>query len=185
MSLLTMTKLPFNGLNSLKNRMLLIFLLLIIVILGVTLQIVQSATYSHSTGQLLGHTQTSTSVVKDKINNRANILENALGNLAKDFSVKQLIASGADDKASLNSAMTNQQRRIDANAYWVFNEEQQLLTSSIEGQQGFSPSAYLGAGLHWLKVDQTLYLVKVSPVKFVENSQKINAWVMMGVAASS
>jgi diguanylate cyclase (GGDEF)-like protein len=182
-----MTKLPFAGLNSLKNRMLLIFLLLIVVILGVTLQIVQSATYRHSTGQLLGHTQTSASVVKDKINNRANILENALGNLAKDFSVKQLIAGGSDDKASLNSAMANQQGRIDANAYWVFDEGQQLLTSSLLSQMdiNISPSAYLATGLHWLKVDQSFYLVKVSPVRFVENSQKINAWVMMGVAASS
>jgi diguanylate cyclase (GGDEF)-like protein len=187
MSLVIMTKLPFTGLNSLKNRMLLIFLLLIIVILGVTLQIVQSATYRHSTGQLLGHTQTSISVVKDKINNRANILENALGNLAKDFSVKQLIAGGAEDKASLNSAMANQQRRIDADAYWVFDETQQLLTSSLPSQEKnyISPSAYMGSGLHWANVDQSFYLVKVSPVKFVESSQKINAWVMMGVAASS
>lgn len=181
-----MTRLPIAKLNSLKNRMLLIFLLLIIVILGVTLQIVQSATYRHSTGQLLGHTETSSSVVKDKLRNRANILDNALGNVAKDFSIKQLIASGAEDKASLLSALANQQRRIDADIFWVFDSKSQLLASSEPTDKiKINPSKYTEPLIHWLELNGVFYLVKATAVKFVENSQKINAWIMMGVSASS
>ena len=182
-----MSKRTLGNINSLKNRMMLIFLLLIIVILAVTLQIVQSATYNHSTEQLLRHTQTSMSVVKDNIRNRSNILENALGNLVKDFSIKQLIAGGADDQASLISAMENQKNRINADIYMVFSENNTLLASTFIDNDvaAVVPANFQGTGKHWIEIDQQFYMVKVSPVRFVETSQKINGWVLMGIKAAN
>jgi len=187
MSSQTMTS--FNRLmpSSLRNRMLLIFLLLLSVIVLVTLYTVQSATYSHSTGQVLAHAKTSASVVKDKIQNQADLLVNTLDTLSKDFSTKQLVASARNDSASLRSALMNHQRRISSDITWVLDPQGQLLASTSNNQNealSVTPALFHQGTIRWLQLGEQFYLVKSAPIKFVESSRQINAWVFMGILAS-
>ena len=173
--------------SSLRNRMLLIFLLLLSVIVVVTLYTVQSATYSHSTGQVLAYAGKSASVVRDKIQNQADLLVNKLDTLSKDFSTKQLVAGAQNDPASLRSALLNHQRRIDGDITWAVDPQRQLLaaTANISDQTlSVTPEMFHQDTIRWLQVGEQFYLVKSAPVKFVESSRQINAWVFMGILAS-
>ena len=131
-----MTKMPFPALNSLRNRMLLFFLAVIMFVVLLTLQLVRSATYKHSTEQLLSQTQTSASVVEDKVENRADLLLRAADNLSQNFTMKQYIGAAGEDPESLFVAMQNHQSRIDADMFLVLDADKKLLVSSIkEGGQ--------------------------------------------------
>lgn len=173
--------------SSLRNRMLLIFLLLLSVIVVVTLYTVQSATYSHSTGQVLAYAGKSASVVRDKIQNQADLLVNKLDTLSKDFSTKQLVAGAQNDPASLRSALLNHQRRINGDITWAVDPQRQLLaaTANISDEAlSVTPEMFHQDTIRWLQVGEQFYLVKSAPVKFVESSRQINAWVFMGILAS-
>lgn len=173
--------------NSLRNRMLLNFLFLLSIVVVVTLVAVRSATYDHSTGQLLGHATTSSSVVLDKISNRANALKSALDTLSKDFSTKQLVASGAEDSASLLSAILNHQRRNQADIAWVLDPRGNTMVTTGDNEVSnlsISAQQYSDDRIRWLSVGGERYLLKSAPVKFVETSRNINAWIVMGLRAS-
>ena len=97
-----MSKFSFNRFNSLRNRMLLLFLLIL------TSDPVCHRLYrpirdlqTLQLGRCLSLAHASASMVRDKLQNRANLLESALADIAKNFSVKELIASGKEDPASL------------------------------------------------------------------------------------
>ncbi|WP_232360560.1 EAL domain-containing protein [Paraneptunicella aestuarii] len=173
-------------LNSLKVRMLLNFLLMLGVIVIVTLYTVQSATYKHSTGQLQDHARTSTNVVKDKITNRGNALQEALNTVSKDFSFKQLIVTGESDPMSLLVALQNYQRRNDADIAWVLDAQGSVLTTSNTkdiAAQKLEPRNLSPNTTQIIKIAGEFYLLKAAPVKFVESSRNINAWLIMGIDA--
>ena len=162
-----MTKMPLSSLNSLRNRMLLFFLVVILFVVLITLQLVRSATYSHSTEQLLSQTQTSASVVEDKVENRADLLLRAADNLSSDFTMKQYIGAASEDPESLFVAMQNHQNRINADMFLVLDGQQNLLTSSVKNNLVIpqQPEHFIQSGISWFQVDGKVYLMKGAPVK--------------------
>lgn len=173
-----------NRLNSLRNRVLLLFLFTLFFILLLTLYIVQSATYEHSRGQLLNHASTSSSVVIDKLVNQANLLEAAIQDIGRTFSVIELVASGGDDPASLFSAMTNYQQRLGADMFVVLNEQQQIIASSVRQLAMVQETMLETPGLTWFRIGEDYYLLKATPIKFVPSSPRVNGWILMGKKAS-
>ncbi|WP_231730952.1 putative bifunctional diguanylate cyclase/phosphodiesterase [Lacimicrobium alkaliphilum] len=168
--------------RSLRSRMLLVFLLLLALIVIVTLVTVQKATYQHSTGQVRDHARTSAIVVQDKIRNRSNQLHSALDTLAKDFNTKQLIAGGRQDPESLLSALNNHQRRIDADLSWVLDGEGRLLTATSDAAAGvLEINVEESTSILWHNINDHHYLLQAVPVRFVESSPKINAWLVAAV----
>ena len=164
-----------------------IFLLLLTIIVLVTLFFVQRATYKHSSAQLLSHIQTSASVVRNNFEGRASALNNGMVTLAKDFSIKQLIATAGNDSQSLKSAMSNYQNRLDADIFWVLGRDFSPLASSSEPLENSSQIVHSFATpeLHWFSFNNHFYLIRATPVRFVENSTQINAWVVMGIDAET
>lgn len=170
---------------SLQMRMSFIFLLLLAIIVVVTIYFVQQATYKHASAQLMNHIQTSAAVVQDNVEGRASALDNGMATLAKDFSMKQLIATAKNDQRSLGSAMSNYQSRLGADIYWVLGKD---FTPLIAAQSPFANSkqvvpAFSKATLHWFTYQGRNYLMRSMPVRFVETSAQINAWVVMGIDA--
>lgn len=173
-------------LKSLRFRLLLNFLVMIAVVVAVTLYTVRSATYSHSSEQLLEHAVTSASMVEDKIINRGDALLLELSTLSKDFTFKGLISTGNEDKESLLAALQNFQNRGDADIAWILDSSGAAIVSSPEmplEKLAIEPKLYQSDDIRWFKIDDQFYLLKSAPVKFVESSRKINAWLLMGIAA--
>lgn len=172
---------PFR---TLRFRILLNFLLLLSVLVIATFYMVQSRTYEHSTGQLLAHAKTSANVIEDKIHNRSDALHSALNTLSKDFSFKQLVATGENDEVSLKVALENHQRRNNADIAWVLNQDLKMLAGTLpEGpyQLTFDPSVFVQEKVRLRRFLDSYFLVRAAPVKFVESSRKVNAWVLMGI----
>lgn len=167
--------------NTLRTRLLLLFLFIVAFILAVTLFIVRQATYEHSNQQVLNHSITSASIVQDKINNQSELLETALADIAKNFSVIRLIAGANDDPASLVSAMQNYQQRLATDFFIVLDAEQQAVVSS-ESFAGLNLDFTFGAAeTRWINLQNKTYLLSSAPVKFVQTSRNINGWILMGV----
>ncbi|AWL11122.1 Cyclic di-GMP phosphodiesterase PdeB [Saliniradius amylolyticus] len=173
------------SISSLRGRMLLVFFAIVCLIVAVTLVTVQNAAYDHSKGQMLAHTKTSARVVEDKILNRSEQIRAALDTLAKDFSTKRLIAGGHEDQASLQAALGNHRRRLETDRLWVQDGQQKLITASpkLEGLTGQDVEDFASPGIHWLALQDKLYLVNSSPVRFVESSPKVNAWLVSAIQA--
>ncbi|MDU0355826.1 HAMP domain-containing protein [Paraglaciecola aquimarina] len=108
--------------------------------------------------------------------------------VAKDFSTKKLIALAMDDPSSLRSAMDNyQQNRWNTDIYWVLSTDSEVLVSSDDAGNinvGFA-SILANEGVHWFQHKGEFYLMQAKPVRFVELSGKINAWIVSGVKAES
>ena len=172
---------------SLQRRMAFIFLILLSLIVLVSVVFVWRATYSHSTEQLLSHIKTSANVVEEKISNSASVLNSNLKTLAKDFSIKQLIATAAEDKKSLNSAMENFQARYQADIFWVLDADYGPLVSSQANSEMNQEwiNMLSQPGLHWYAYQQQFYLLEAVPLKFVESSIQNNAWLVMGILANN
>ncbi|TDF35040.1 EAL domain-containing protein [Alteromonadaceae bacterium M269] len=173
--------------HSLRNRILQIMLLLLVTIVVVTLVTVRSSSLKHSTGQVLGYAHTSAKVVEDYIFNRATNIYTALQTTTKDFSVKSLIKTGKDDQASLSSALQSHQRRAGADIIWVLDGQGRFITSTSDqmyDQFFLSPVDYQDPGIRFIKLGNEYYLIGAAPVKFVERSTNINAWVLMGIEAN-
>ncbi len=171
-------------LNSLRFRLLLNFLLMIALVLAATLYIVQRATYQHSSTQLLEHAVTSGNMVEDKINNRGNALLEKLNNLSKDFTFKQLIATGSDDQESLLAALQNFQGRNDTDLAWIQDQSGRAIVSNPSvglDKLNINAANYANQEIQWFQLDGEFYLLKSAPVKFVETSRNINAWLLMGI----
>ena len=182
-----MTSRSFVRVNSFRTRLLLNFLFMLIVIVAVTLYTVQSATYSHSTGQLLEHAKTSTRVVKDKFFNRGNALREALVTTSKDFSFKRLIATAKEDPKSLEVALENYQRRSGADIAWVVDKSGTVVAVSESigrVEIDFDENNHSSNEMHWLRINDAFFMVKAVPIRFVETSQNINGWLFMGLRAS-
>jgi len=172
--------------SSLQRRMALIFLLLLITIVIVTVVFVWRATYQHSTDQLQGHIKTSASVVTDKLTNTVSAMRSGLETIAKDFSLKQLLAGAIDDQKSLVSAMENFQARLETDEFWVLDGNRQTLVSSLDEVtiEGTAVDDFAQSGIVWFAGKDNYYLVQAVPVKFVESSVQVNGWLVMGMAAS-
>lgn len=178
----------FKGLNSLRTRILLNFLLMLSVVVIVTLYTVQRATYTHSTGQLDSYTQTSAVVVQDKIQNRSNTLSETLNAIRKNFSFKQAVATSKNDTASLSAALINFQNRARADIAWVQDKNGNTITSNPEKpvqELNIDASQFVSEDITWIKLGEIFYLVRSTPIKFVESSRKIDGWVLMGISATS
>ncbi|XOV81125.1 MAG: EAL domain-containing protein [Aestuariibacter sp.] len=181
-----MSKGLFSGLNTLRVRLLLNFLMMLAVVVAVTLYTVQSATYKHSTGTLLEHVRTSSSVVEDKLNNQVNRLNGFLTTLSKNFNFIKLVATAADDKESLDVALLNFQNRIDADLAWVQDADGNVVTHTPGIDSGLLPTnteLFNNEQLTWWRVGQQFYLLKTVPMAFTPRSQDIQAWIAMGIRA--
>lgn len=174
----------FSRHNTLRTRLLLLFLFIVAVILAVTLFVVRQATYEHSNQQVLNHSQTSASVIRDKIQNQSELLETALIDIAKNFSVIRLIAGAKEDTASLASAMLNYQQRLATDFFIVLDENQTPLVTSETIAQSELNISFNEAGTRWVRIDNQHYLVGATPVRFVQTSRKVNGWIVMGIEAS-
>lgn len=173
-----------SRLNSLRVRILSLFLLVVMVILFVTVYIVRSATYEHSTEQVMTHAQTSASVVRDKLTNQANQLNNSLVDISKNFSLMKLFADAREDQASLTSAMQNYQNRLHADFFIVVDDQLSVLAASMQTTSSIEAQWLETKGLAWQSLQQKIYLVKAAPIKFVAKSTNINGWIIMGLDAS-
>lgn len=177
-----------KGLNNLRTRILFNFLLMLAIVVMVTLYTVQSATYKHSTAQLMSYAQTSASVVEDKILNRSKALREALNTLSKDFSFRELIATGADDTASLLAALENFQVRSGADVAWVQDKNGRTITSNPDyPKQALDVNArdFVSQDIRWIKIEDNFYLVRAAPIKFVVTSRNVNGWLLMGINADN
>lgn len=177
-----------RGFNSLRTRILLNFLMMLTLVVIVTLYTVQSATYTHSTGQLASYAQTSASVVEDKIQNRSNALSESLKSISTNYSFKDLVRTSKDDTASLLAALENFQSRIGADIAWVQDQTGTTITSNpVKPAQELNIDArqFFDEQIKWLRIDDTFYLVRSAPIKFVKRSRNINGWVLMGIDARS
>lgn len=170
--------------SSLQKRMGLFFLFLLSIIVIATLTIVWRTTYNHLTVQLQSQFKTANAVIEERITNSVKALEADLEPVAKDFTTKKLIASAVTDPSSLRSAMENFiENRWGTDIYWVLDENADTLVSSESGE-GFSVAEVenLAAnGIHWHQYQNNFYLMKAMPVRFVEQSGHINAWIVTGI----
>ncbi|MEM6485803.1 MAG: EAL domain-containing protein [Pseudomonadota bacterium] len=176
----------FGQKNSLRARITQLFLGAIVLVSLLTLYLVQSAAYRHSKSQLDAHHLAASRVVADRLETRATLLRNGVIDLTGNFSVKQLIAGGTEDAASLVVAMENYRQRLGADTYLVLDDAGDILTSSISIEQfPYDPQDFAGEGLSWADFLGDHLLLKSAPLRYVPGSPRVNAWLLMGQRSSS
>ncbi|GAB5380885.1 MAG: bifunctional diguanylate cyclase/phosphodiesterase [Aliiglaciecola sp.] len=171
--------------NSIQARILALFLLIIVVILAITVFVVKNGTYDHSVRQALIHSDTSARTTAEKLVNQGTLLQTALFDLTGNFSVKQLIASAKEDTASLASAMENFQSRYEADIYFVFDNQSQVLTQSADAPLPMDPQQIYQERIAFVDINQQVYLLAAAPMKFVKTSRRIDGWIVMGMSVDN
>ncbi|MAZ89555.1 MAG: GGDEF domain-containing protein [Cellvibrionaceae bacterium] len=157
--------------------------ILILVAALVSVTTLQSA-YQHSNQQLQERFETAKQVLTYKLQNDSQVLRSSLENVVKDFNLKQLVASGAEDPESLRVAMINQQRRTDASFTLVFDQAQTIMMSTqtaIDSSTIGSVADYTDERLHLQAIDGRLYLIAAVGMKFLEQQPGYDNWILMGI----
>ena len=135
--------------NTLRTRILLLFVVTISLVTLLTLVLTRDATYRHSTEQLEVHHLAASRVVADRLATRATLLRNGLRDISRSFSLKELVASGYEDPQSLAAAMENYRERLGADLFLVLGHDPghfaALLRVEVQGlQRGLDLAAVLG-----------------------------------------
>ena len=166
---------------SLQTRLLFFFLVVLLAVVLLVVFTTISTAYDHSSVQLQRQLDTAQQVLTYKLQNDSAKLENAMELAAKDFSLKQLVASGKEDPESLKLAIVNQQRRMNADLAAVYGGDERLLLTTVSGELGLTPSALQQEPLSIYEFAGDLYLVHVVAMKFLEQQPRVDAWLLMGV----
>ena len=170
---------------SLRARILLLFGVALTVVTLLTVAVTLNGSYQHTREQLADRHKAASLVLIERLQLRATRLSEGLRDLARNFSLKKLVASGAEDPVSLNTAMANYMIRLDANLFAVVASDGTVLTSNLlnAGQLG-DPTRFSGNAPTWLSLGEQHYLIKSSPLRFAERSPRIDAWLIMGEISS-
>lgn len=170
--------------KSLRVRILILFFSAISLVTLLTLFLTRDATFDHSTAQLEVHHRAAYRVVNDRLATRATLLRTSLADLSSSFSVKELVASGSEDPASLLAAMENYRSRLDSDVFLVLDGEGRRIVGNLGTKMlPLDPRDFASPGLTWFSSDGKHYLLKAAPLRFAERSRNVNAWLLMGQRA--
>ncbi len=179
----TVTNLMRINLRTLQNRNFLLFLVALIITVSSVLAVTLKQTYDHSTEQLNAQFNSSKSVLFYKLEADALNIRRGLNTASKDFNIKSLIRSGKSDPKSLKLAMTNYQKRLKSDFIAVFDKEQNTLVSNIEFPDNLQFKS-TNKNLNFAFYNDSLYLIALQAVKFIENVPTPDAWLVTGVNVS-
>lgn len=172
--------------NSLRARILALYLVTICVVALLTLYVAQDAAFLHSREQLAAQHLSASRVIADRLETRATLLHDGLEDAAANFSVKQLVASADEDPGSLVAALENYRQRLGGDFFAVFASDGRLIVSSIPlSGTTISPEEFAGEGLTWVDISQDHFLLKAVAMRFVQSSPRVNAWLAMGQLSNS
>ena len=168
--------------KSLQNRILLRFIFLLMITIAIILFVTLEQTYRHSQNQIKKQFTIAQLVFSDKLNNHSRALYRGISPISKDFTLKKLVNDAENDSSSLLSAMNNQQRRIKTDFSAVLSPEAKTIVSNISASFSMWPVEKISqAGINLLVINHVPYLVRAVPIRLIESSGKIDAWLVMGI----
>lgn len=166
---------------TLQNRILIFVATILIAVAAIVSVTTLQSAYQHSTLQLTERFDTARQVLSYKLSNDHQTLRNSLGTAAKDFNIKELIASGRDDPESLRVAMLNQQRRLGADFTLVLDQQHAVILNTLDHHQSLNLSDHLDERLHLSTIDSRVYLVTAVGFKYLETQPAYDGWILMGI----
>ncbi|WP_100644389.1 putative bifunctional diguanylate cyclase/phosphodiesterase [Alteromonas facilis] len=169
-----------NRCVSLRTKLLVSFLTIVVIVTTITLYIVQSATYRHSTGVLQNYAEVARTVIHEQLIDASNALQGGATTLADDFSIKKLIIEAPSDPASLALAMDNFSQRFNADGHAVLSIDGDVLSASngLHGIVKEDIETIAQEGTTWLSVGGRVFLAKAAPVKNTPRSRTPMAWLI-------
>ncbi|MFT5298386.1 MAG: diguanylate cyclase (GGDEF)-like protein [Colwellia sp.] len=168
--------------KSLQNRILLRFTFLLMITIAIILFVTLEQTYRHSQNQINKQFSIAQLVFSDKLSNHSRALYRGISPISKDFTLKQLVNDAQNDPSSLLSAMNNQQRRIKTDFSAVLSNDAKTIVSNISSSFSTWPVDKISqAGINVLVINHVPYLVRAVPIRLIESSANIDAWLVMGI----
>jgi len=168
--------------KSLQNRILMRFIFLLMITIAVILFVTLEQTYRHSESQINKQFKIAQLVFSDKLTNHSRALYRGISPISKDFTLKQLVNDADNDPDSLLSAMNNHQRRIKTDFSALLSSDAKTIVSNIPSPLTTWPVEKISkAGVNILVLNDVPYLVRAVPIRLIEASAKIDAWLVMGI----
>ena len=170
------------NLKSLQNRILLRFIFLLMTTIAIILFVTLEQTYRHSKNQINKQFSIAQLVFLDKLSNHSRALYRGISPISKDFTLKQLVNDAHNDPSSLLSALNNQQRRIKTDFSAVLSPDSKTMVSNISTSFSMWPVEKISqSGINVLVINHVPYIVRAVPIRLIESSANINAWLVMGI----
>lgn len=168
--------------KSLQNRILVRFIFLLMITITIILFVTLQQTYRHSENQINKQFTIAHLVFTDKLVNHSKALYRGISPMSKDFALKQLVSHADTDPSSLLSALNNQQRRIKTDFSALVSSDAKTVVSNISSSLTTWPLDKISqTGINILVLNDVPYLVRAVPIRFIESSAKIEAWLVMGI----
>lgn len=168
--------------GSIRNKIVIFYIITLIIVISLVIFLTLRKTYNHTHEQLYANFLVSQQVLQYKLENDARALQRSLETFSKDFNTKQLISEGESDPESLTIALENHKTRVDADFVIATLKKGRNIADTSRYQLNISPEDYTRTGINFLIKENNVYLIKSSPVKFIEKSSNIDAWISMGIA---
>lgn len=150
--------------------------------IGIILFVVLQQSYRHSESQLNKQFSIAKLVFQDKLNNYSKTLSRSISPISKDFALKQLLNDKDNDQSSLLIALINYQKRAKADFSALLSRDGSTIVSNVMNPSAMWPiEDFRKAGVKIVMLNSRPYLVSAVPIRFVESSRRINAWLVMGI----
>ncbi len=166
---------------TLQNKILIFVATILVSVAAIVSVTTLQSAYQHSNLQLTERFTTAQKVLTYKLTNDSQVLRNSLENAAKDFNIKQLVASGLEDPESLRIAILNQQRRIGADFTVVYDQQLSVILNTSESNDKLNATDYVSNELHLRTINNQVYLVTAVGLKFLEQQPAYDGWILMGI----
>lgn len=167
--------------KSLQNRILLRFIFLLMITIMIILFVTLEQTYRHSENQINKQFSIARLVFSDKLTNHSRALYRGISPISKDFTLKQLVNDAENDPASLLSALNNHQRRIKTDFSALLSNDAKTIVSNVPYSSTWPVEKISQTGVNILVLNDSPYLVRAVPIRMIESSAKIDAWLVMGI----
>ena len=167
--------------QSLRDRLFLVLITTILMVASILLFSTLRTSYAHSHRQLVERFERAENLFIGQMMREVEGLKLAMDTYAKDFSTKKAIASGASDQKTLLSVLYNHQTRTNADFSMVTLSSGEIIAETLELSNTPLFSEKLASTFQLLAANDKAYLVSRVPVKYVENSNGVDAWLTMGV----
>ncbi|MGH1372343.1 MAG: putative bifunctional diguanylate cyclase/phosphodiesterase [Cellvibrionaceae bacterium] len=165
----------------LQNKILIFVAAILIAVAAIVSVTTLQSAYQHSNQQLKERFTTAKKVLNYKLNNDSEVLKGSLENAAKDFNIKQLVASALEDPESLRIAILNQQRRVGADFSLVYDQKGSVILNTSEKTTTLNVSDFLAGDLHLRAIDNQVFLITAVGLKFLEKQPAYDGWILMGI----
>ncbi|MEO8505091.1 MAG: EAL domain-containing protein [Acidobacteriota bacterium] len=175
---------------TLQQRVLALFLTLLLLVLAITMVTVSQATYSHTMDRAKEQMVYARRIFQDKLQTRQKALDESARTLASEEALRQAIFADAGDRESILVALNNHRHRTSADLSFLVDLDGTVIADTADAKRQGRPFPFpellneepTPTEMHVLALDGRAYQMVAVPYYVPVSAPQPSFWLILGKA---